>query len=64
MDFGDQAVSVRNIGPKLGNRYRKFGLEGKVSNSHTETMKPTLKMLRILLRSAFQAAIFSLSFFA
>jgi len=68
-------MSVRNIGPKLGNGgmglgnsymcvYCKFGLEGGVSNSYTETMKRTLKTLSILLRSVFQAAIFSLSFFA
>jgi len=38
--------------------------ECRVSNSHTEAIKRTLKILRILTRSNFQAAILSLSFFA
>ena len=76
MDVGDHVLSIRNVGSKLGHDgmgvgngyvciYRKFGLEGGISNGHTpETMKLTLKTLRILSRSAFQAAILSLSFFA
>ena len=75
MDVGDHVLSVRHVGPNLGHDgmgvgdgyvciYRQFGLEGGVSNSHMEMMKRTLKTLRILLRSAFQAAILSLSFLA
>jgi len=38
--------------------------EYRVSNSHTKATEHTLKILRILTRSDFQAAILSLSFFA